>query len=580
MAQPAVSGGGKNPLGITGFWPAKCTEPPMMWEFWINRFQWGMVAKHSLNPKNFYYADTLSAAQVTALPEAVDGKNRLESEQVLISNLYLCLGGKGQDELHKRRPHLDLSAIRYPRMLDALETEFKKERKETYETYQLLSRKQFINESLEQFHSVLSGLAARCNFGTLEDRILRDVFIVNMNNRDAQKELCRSTKTPEEVYRIALSYERGNKYASSYVATGSVGAQGSTSGGGGIQIKSEPVGIIRGGYRNNRARGRGSYQGRGSNRGRNFLNNNKCYNCDQRNFTRKHLDRCPAKGVTCNFCHKIGNFERTCRGKRGNQRGQGAVGMVRENADDGHLENSGDEEASQHASSIGWVNKNPVVHSWDSSSSDGEYMVMAIKHKRVTELKVAGAQLPIKVNGKPTRVWIDSGSPISIFTIGELRKTLGTSGVKLDNLTEEDNAFRDYRNNPLQMIGTMVVTIQSNGWKIHARIKVIGGNRPSIIGRDLMPQLGLHLVQQSPGKQIMFIEEGNQDALEPEGELDSWQTCFSKQFSNLFSRVGKIRNYKVQAEFFENLTPVQQKGRRVPISLQEKVDAEIDKLLQ
>ena len=327
-------------------------------------------------------------------------------------------GEEGQDELHKRRPHLDLQTIRYPRMIDALETEFKKERNESYETYQLLSRKQFINESLEQFHSVLSGLAARCNFGALEDRILRDVFIVNMNNRDAQKELCRSMKTPEEVYRIALSYERGNKYASSYVATGPVGAPGSSSGGGGIQIKSEPVGIIRGGYRNNRARGRGSYQGRGSYRGRNLPNNNKCYNCDQQNFTREHLDRCPAKRVTCNFCHKIGHFERTCRGKRGNQRGQGAVGMIRENGDDHHLENSADEEASQHASSIGWVNKNPVVHSWDSSSSDGDYMVMAIKRKRVTELKVAGAQLPIKVNGKPTRVWIDSGSPISIFTIG------------------------------------------------------------------------------------------------------------------------------------------------------------------
>ena len=113
--------------------------------------------------------------------------------------------------------------------------------------------------------------------------------------------------------------------------------------------------------------------------------------------------------------------------------------------------------------------KNPVVHSWDSSSSDGDYMVMAIKNKRVTELKVAGAQLPIKVNGKPTRVWIDNGSSISIFTNGELRKTLGTSGVKLDNLTEEDKAFRDYGNNPLQMIGIMAVTIQSNGWKIHAK---------------------------------------------------------------------------------------------------------------
>ena len=451
MAQSAVSCGGKNPLGITGFWPAKCTEPPMMWEFWINRFQWGMVAKHSVNPKNYYYAATLTAAQVTALPEEVDGKNRLESEQVLISNLYV------------------------------LETEFKKERNEIYETYLLLSRKQFINESLEQFHSVLSGLAARCNFGVLEDRILRDVFIVNMNNREAQKELCRSTKTPEEVYRIALSYERGNKYATSYVATGSLGTQGSSSGGG-IQIKSEPVGAIRGGYRNNRARGRGSYQGRGSNRGGNLFQNNRCYNCDQPNFTREHLDRFPAKGVTCNFCHQIGHYERTCRGKRGNQQGWGAVGMIRENVEETHLDNSADEEASQHASSIGWVNKKPVVHSWDSSSSDGDYMVMAIKHKRSTELKITGAQLPIKINGKSTRVWIDSGSPISIFTIGELRRTLGASGIKLDTLSEEENAFRDYGNNPLQMIGAMAVTLQSTGWTINARIKVTGGNRSSIIG--------------------------------------------------------------------------------------------------
>ena len=40
-------------------------------------------------------------------------------------------------------------------------------------------------------------------------------------------------------------------------------------------------------------------------------------------------------------------------------------------------------------------------------------------------------------------------------------------------------------------------------------------------------------MQQSPGDQIMSIGEVNQDAMEPEGELDSWQTYFSKQFSNL-----------------------------------------------
>ena len=60
----------------------------------------------------------------------------------------------------------------------------------TYKIFQLLARKQHIGESLEPFHSVLSGLAARGNFGTLETRILRDVFIVNINDREAQNELC------------------------------------------------------------------------------------------------------------------------------------------------------------------------------------------------------------------------------------------------------------------------------------------------------------------------------------------------------------------------------------------------------
>ena len=101
MAQPTGQSGGENSLGITSFWRSTFAEPPMLWEFWLNRFQWGMVAKYSINPRNFYYASTLTAAQVTALPEEVDGKGRVTSEQTLISNLYFCLGEKGQGELHK-----------------------------------------------------------------------------------------------------------------------------------------------------------------------------------------------------------------------------------------------------------------------------------------------------------------------------------------------------------------------------------------------------------------------------------------------------------------------------------------------
>ena len=274
---------------------------------------------------------------------------------------------------------MDLGAIRYPRVVDALQAEYKKERNTIYEIFQLLSRKQQINESLEQFHSVLSGLASRCNFGTLEDRNLRDVFIVNMNNREAQYERCRSTKTPEEVYKIVLSYERGNLNAKSYVSTNTGGGTSSTPSGGSLKIKQEPVGIIRGGNRNPRQRGRGSHCGRGFARGGRFNQTRKCYNCDQPVFTPEHMSKCPAKNVISSHCRKIGHFERACRSKNTLSRGRGGVHMIQEedgelldytdNAEDGPLELG---------NSVGWVDQDwsnvpAQLHSWDSDSS-GDYV--------------------------------------------------------------------------------------------------------------------------------------------------------------------------------------------------------------
>ena len=128
----------------------------------------------------------------------------------------------------------------------------------------------------------------------------------------------------------------------------------------------------------------------------------------------------------------------------------------------------------------------------------------------------------------------------------------------------------------------MDVLLETNGWVTNANIRVIGGSRPSIIGRDLIPNLGLQIVQKTPEENVMSVQSDQSaaEATEVKDSLDHWQTYFSKQFGNLFNRVGKINNYRVHADFFETLTPIQQKGRRVPITLQGKVDKEIDKLLR
>ena len=103
---------------------------------------------------------------------------------------------------------------------------------------------------------------------------------------------------------------------------------------------------------------------------------------------------------------------------------------------------------------------------------------------------------------------------------------------------------------------------------------VIAENFQSILGRDLIGTLGLELLQR--GRVMGITMEGSSDSVEG---LPDLQTYFCKLFPNLFTRIGKILNAKIKAEFFDALKPIQQTGHRVPISLQDKVDEEISRLI-
>ena len=110
------------------------------------------------------------------------------------------------------------------------------------------------------------------------------------------------------------------------------------------------------------------------------------------------MNECAARNVTCNYCRKIGHSERTCRVKK-KTRGYSSVGVIQGRFES---EETGDEE-SQHENSVGWVNPTAEKRnrSWDSDSSgEGDYLMMAVRAKNQTELRVAQAKLPITINGR------------------------------------------------------------------------------------------------------------------------------------------------------------------------------------
>ena len=52
------------------------------------------------------------------------------------------------------------------------------------------------------------------------------------------------------------------------------------------------------------------------------------------------------------------------------------------------------------------------------------------------------------------------------------------------------------------------------------------------------------------------------------------------KFKEIFTRQGRSKNHRVHSVFKDPLVPTQEKGRRVPIHIQEKVGTEIKKLIK
>ena len=279
----------------------------------------------------------------------------------------------------KRRPPLDLSATHQPRILDKIKSEFKKERNKTYENFKFLLRKQHINESLENFHSVLIGLAARCNLGNLEGSVLKIVLIVSKNNREAQNEFvdllrhwrkCAGTNMQKHTYRHL-------RQSSSPGSTGWA-----------FQVENETKGVWTGGYRINRSRGRRTYKGRGLNRSELQPTIDATIAIHQTSHASTWIDIKRAGNLYFVLKNKITVRtylqEEAWTTKRAwiswnnpvarESRFWWSTGIVGP-----HFPIS---------SSIDWIKPGErMAHSWDSDSS-GDYMVMTIRHEGNTELKI------------------------------------------------------------------------------------------------------------------------------------------------------------------------------------------------
>ena len=110
-----------------------------------------------------------------------------------------------------------------------------------------------------------------------------------------------------------------------------------------------------------------------------------------------------------------------------------------------------------------------------------------------------------------------------------------------------------------------------------ARILVARAGAKSIVERGWLNYLQYAIEPKAEGTLKHSI---NTISKVSENPPKIWTEELKLKFSDLFERRGRIKHHKIHAGLNEGAVIKQQKGRRIPIQLQESVKREITRLLQ
>ena len=270
-------------------------------------------------------------------------------------------------------------------------------------------------------------------------------------------------------------------------------------------------------------------------------NSNECYKCGEKPFFMGHQKVCKARNIQCRSCGKTGHYARMCRIKQTETKTNRQT----------------------HQRKINAVQKNPT---W-SSSEDESAEEVEILH--IDEEKGKNSNKPFvlkgKFNKKPFHALIDTGSPITIFTKAHIENMFG-KGYKLQPLGENEK-YIDYSSNKIKFLGAIIGQVESGMRKLDkVRALIAENGARTLIGRDWLRGSGIKLKTEGGKSEINYVNE-------------TPNKLFT-EFKELFTRQGCVEGHEINAEFKENCIPKQQKGRRIPLQLQNSVEKELEKLLK
>ena len=384
-----------------------------------------------------------------------------------------------------------------------------------YLVYKFRKAAQEQGENLDTYHTRLRMLSRDCEFTDVDSEIKAQIIQSCTSSRLRRRALREPEMTLETLLNFGRTLEISEQQAEGI-------EQGTSTAVNAIEHKYKP--------QMNDQRGN-----------KNANKDTQCRNCGGRY---PHRGDCPAKGKDCNVCGKPNHFAKVCRS---NQRKSAQDRKVR------HDHNKDTTYGQQKSTRrVNRVTASECGTQRDSSSSDDQYVFSVNgeacpKHPRTS----------ILLNDVQVEVLIDSGAAVNIISENIYNMLKPQPEMKVANI----KIFSYGSKHALPIMGVFECSVKAKDRNTQATFYVLKGSGHSLLSYDTASKLGLIQIINAVDPTIRSVSDELIDS-HPE----------------LFTGIGKLKDFRVKLHINPEVQPTCQPHRRVPFHVRQKVEEELRKL--
>ncbi|CAG2198015.1 unnamed protein product [Mytilus edulis] len=438
--------------------------------------------------------------------------------------LYIDLTMVSEDEKAKVKMFLYL-------VLQAFENHCNPKKNETVERYMFNMRNQRPYETFDKYITELKLLASTCNYGAINDSLVRDRIVCGISNSSLRERLLRTLDlTLDKTMQLGRAAELTNER----IKTLENPTAASNTEVNAVRNKTKP---------NTKFKQKQSTYVKHDKQ--QYRNNNNCKYCG-----RKHehsRSSCPAYGQTCRKCGKTNHFESVCQSGKIKTR---KPHQVRTLSDD-HASEDYDSDEFFEIKAVTLVPINTV----DGKNSRHVYATMNIVGNKIM----------------PVRFQLDSGATCNIMNSNALKEL----GIK--ELKKTSQVVKMYNKTTIKPLGICQLKLinPKNDAKFKAEFIVVKD-------KTLTPLLGNKTVQ---AMNLMTIHYENIKSVQQGAPMspDAY-TCkpidkadVLKEYEDVFEGTGFLEG-KYHLELNEHAQPVVHPPRKVPVAIKDQLQTELNRL--